>query len=146
MRAKLTEWLKRYLALEVVATVCSLTGGLGAASLTASGGVIAYAAAWAENAGFYGYALLREVRSKSGDTPLSFGAVTSVLLPSVRALIVEFGPAEVLDSFVLRPVCMYLLPQLTGHLVVGLVLGKVLADVAFFGLVVIAYEWSKSRT
>ncbi len=143
MWARLLEWLRRYLPLEIAATVCSLAGGLGAAVVTTNGGVIAYAATWAENVGFYSYALVREIRRSLGTEPVSLAALKSTLLPSTGALIAEFGAAEVLDSFVVRPACMYLLPKLTGHLAIGLVLGKILADVVFYALAVIAYECGK---
>lgn len=120
-------------------------GGLGAAALTANGVAIAYAATWAENAGFYGFALLREVRRRLNGEPLSFAAAAPNLAPSGRALVMEFGPAELLDSFVLRPLCMYALPQLMGNLTIGLILGKFLADFAFYGLAIAAYEWLKRR-
>jgi hypothetical protein len=131
--------------LEIAATACSLAGGVGTAAITSNGAVIAYAATWAENVGFYGCALVREARRNLGTAPLSFASVKPALLPSARSLVAEFGPAEVFDSFVLRPACMYLLPKLTGHLAVGLLLGKVLADGAFFGIAIIAFEWNRYR-
>jgi hypothetical protein len=145
MKAKLIEWLARYLPLEIAATACSLAGGLAAAAVGMNAAVVAYAATWAENAGFYGYALTREVRRAMSSTPLPAMALGPALLSSSRALVAEFGAAEVLDSFVVRPACMYLLPQITGNLAVGLVLGKIAADIAFYGLAVAAYEWRKSR-
>ncbi len=145
MKAKLIEWGARYLPLEIAATACSLAGGLGAAAIGMNAGIIAYAATWAENAGFYGYALAREVRRTVAGAPLTAMVLGPALLTSSRALIAEFGAAEVFDSFIVRPACMYVMPQITGHLALGLVLGKVVADIAFYGLAVAAYEWGKSR-
>lgn len=145
MKAKAAEWLKRYGPMEIAATLCSLAGGLGTGLLTSNGGIIAYAATWTENAGFYGVALVREVRRNLGDAPASIAAIAAALPSAIRALVAEFGPAEVLDSFVLRPAFLYLMPKLTGHLAAGLLLGKILADLAFFGLAILAYEWIKSR-
>lgn len=145
MKAKLIEWLTRYLPLEIVATACALAGGLGAAALVANAAVIAYAATWAENAGFYGYALVREVRGNVGSTRASILAVGKALLPSTRTILLEFGPAEILDSLVVRPTCMLIMTQMTGNLPLGLLLGKLLADLAFYGLAVVGFEWSKTR-
>jgi hypothetical protein len=145
MQAKLIEWLRRYLPLEIAATAFALLGGLGAATLTANGAIIAYAATWFENVGFYGVALWREVRGRLNGAPLTVAAVTPTLAPSGRALLLEFGPAEVLDSFVIRPACMYALPKLTGSLTLGLIFGKFMADLAFYGLAIVAYEWLKRR-
>ncbi len=145
MRAKLIEWLARYLPLEIAATACSLAGGLGAAAIGMNAAIVAYAATWAENAGFYGYALAREMHGRLTGAPLSMTAARPALLSSSRSLLAEFGAAEALDSFVVRPACMYALPQLTGNLALGLVLGKIVADIAFYGLAVAAYERGKSR-
>jgi hypothetical protein len=145
VKAKLVEWLMRYLPLEIAATACALAGGLGAAALVTNAAVIAYAATWAENAGFYGYALLREMRRNRSGTGLSLVSIGQALVQSTRAILTEFGPAEVLDSFVVRPACMLVLPQATGNLPLGLLLGKILADLAFYGLAAAAFEWSKTR-
>lgn len=143
MRAKALEWLARYLPLEIAATACALAGGLGVAGLGFNAAIVAYAATWAENIGFYGTALVRELRRKLAGEPLSVTATAPHLLATARSLVSEFGPAELLDSFVLRPGCMYLMPVVTGDLASGLVAGKVLADVAFFGIAIVAYEWGK---
>lgn len=145
MRAKLMEWGRRYVPLEIAATVFALAGGFAAATLTANGAVIAYAATWAENVGFYGLALWREIRGRLAGTQLSFASGMQALSASSKSLALEFGPAELFDSFVLRPAAMYFLPQMTGDLALGLVLGKVLADAAFYGLSILSYEWAKRR-
>lgn len=145
MRAKLLEWLARYLPLEVAATACALGGGMAVAWLGAGAVAIAYAATWAENTGFYGVALVREIKRRLAGAAASFATVGPAVGPSIRALAVEFGPAELLDSFVLRPACMYALPALIGDLALGLIAGKVIADVAFFGIAIVAYEWRKTR-
>jgi hypothetical protein len=133
MGGRLRDWLKRYLPLELAATACALLGGYAAASSTANAAVIAYAATWAENVGFYALAIGREWRRQGA------------LAPAMRIVVMEFGPAEVLDSFVVRPACMYLGPLLTGQLASGLIVGKIAADIAFYGLAGLAYERQKAR-
>ena len=91
MRAKLIEWLARYLPLEIAATACSLAGGLGAAAIGMNAAIVAYAATWAENAGFYGYALAREMHGRLTGAPLSMTAARPALLSSSRSLLAEFG-------------------------------------------------------
>ncbi len=139
------EWLKRYLPLEIAATVCALTGGMAAAYFGANAAVVAYAATWSENIGFYGVALVRELLRRVDGQPLTFTSAAPALVPSTRALLAEFGPAEILDSFVIRPAAMYALPMLVGDLALGLLLGKIIADLVFFGLAIVAYEWRKGR-
>ncbi|OGX85632.1 hypothetical protein [Hymenobacter glacialis] len=51
---------------------------------------------------------------------------------NLRALAVEFGPAELLASFLIRLALMYHLPRWLGHSAAGIMLAKVLADVTFY--------------
>jgi hypothetical protein len=64
-------------------------------------------------------------------------------LAAMKALIWEFGAAEVLDSFVVRPACMYGAMALLDHLGAGIVVGKIAADVVFYGIAVLFYEMGK---
>lgn len=58
----------------------------------------------------------------------------------VAAAVVEFGPAEILDTVLIRPAAMYLASWATGNVVVGVLIGKVAADVIFYGLAITSYE------
>lgn len=131
MKAKLTEWLRRYLPLEIIATVTALMGA-GLVSLVTSNQVaLAFAGTWGENLGFYGFAAWRDYRTHKG------------WLRTAGHMLVEFGPAEALDSFVVRPACMYLGQELTGSLGWGIALGKLAADGVFYVLVIASYELKK---
>jgi len=130
-RATLSEWLWRYLPLEIIATITALMGA-GLVSLVTSNQVaLAFAGTWGENIGFYGYAAWRDYRTHQG------------FLRLAGHMLVEFGPAEALDSFVVRPACMYLGQQMTGSLGWGIALGKIAADVVFYVLVIASYELKK---
>ena len=60
-------------------------------------------------------------------------------------LLREFGPAEALDSFALRPLAMYAGPLVTGDLLTGTLLGKVVADLVFYAIAACAYERRRTR-
>jgi hypothetical protein len=62
---------------------------------------------------------------------------------TARDLTVEFGPAEVFDSVLLRPLLMYAGPVVTGQFIAGTLLGKLLADVAFYAFAITGYEVRK---
>ena len=47
------------------------------------------------------------------------------------ALAIEFGPAELVDSLLVRPAAFYVGPQIFGNVVVGWIFGKLVSDVAF---------------
>ncbi len=62
---------------------------------------------------------------------------------TLRNLSLEFGPAELLDSFLVRPLAMYLGPIVVGSLTAGVILGKIAADVVFYTLAIVGYEFGK---
>jgi len=66
-------------------------------------------------------------------------------LKNIRALLAEFGLAELVDSLLIRPALMYYLPILTGSMMGGSMLAKFAADITFYIPAIISYELSKSR-
>src|SRR5512133_438264 len=94
---RITTWLQRYLPAELVCTPTALLCAWLAATLTGSTAVAAIAGTWGENLGFYGMMLARELGRRG------VRALPAILCD----LALEFGPAEALDSMVLRPALMY---------------------------------------
>jgi len=144
--ARLMEWARRYAPLEILSLLTALAGAGIAGLLTTNAVAIAYAGAWAENVGYYGYAFAREMkwigRSDGADIPVSGpGRVSG----AVKRLLWEFGAAEVLDSLVVRPACMYAAVALTGSLAAGILIGKIAGDIVFYGIAIVFYELGKKR-
>jgi hypothetical protein len=132
-------WLRRYLPAELAATPCALLAGLTAWQLSASPALAALAATWGENVGFYGVMLGRELaRSRS----------LCALPAVVRGLVLEFGPAEALDSLLLRPASVYAGLALAPHPALGMIAGKLFADVGFYAPAIVSHElqrwWARS--
>jgi hypothetical protein len=139
---KIVEWGRRYLLLEIAGWVGELggaalgylwTGSLAAAALVAtSGGLVAY----------YFPAYVMAVRwsiPKTRHRPWAARQGWAHLL-AVRSLAIEFGPAEAIDTLLLRPGLIYATPVLLGDVVWGWVIGGFLADVAFYVFTIISYE------
>jgi len=59
------------------------------------------------------------------------------------SLFIEFAPAEVFDTFCIRPLAMYIVPQHIKPYALGFIAGKVGADLVFYILVIAAYEAKK---
>ena len=59
---------------------------------------------------------------------------------SLRSIAVEFGPAEVIDSIIIRPVALYAGPYILGNVAVGWVVGSLVADIAFYVMAIFSYE------
>lgn len=127
-QTRLRTWLLRYAPLEGAALLTALGAGLLASQLSESRIVIGYAGAWGENLGYYLVAFVREWR------------VRGSAIAAVGDLALEFGPAEAIDSFVVRPLCMGYGVAWIGDAAAGVVAGKLLADVPFYGIAILGYE------
>jgi hypothetical protein len=104
----------------------ALTSSLAAAAL---GGVIG------GTLGFYAVPAVRAFRAYRSWPTGSETERPGVLLTlgfTARSLLVEFGPAEAVDSVVLRPGLLYLGPVALGSPFFGWLAGKMLADTVFY--------------
>lgn len=146
VRAKIREWLWRYGPAEIISIPATLLPALLVRGATGSDAAAAVAGTWGGNVAYFGTILLRDVwmsqrRLAARSQPYglrSFGA-------NLRALVVEFGAAEVVDTFFARPALMYWMPRWLGHYSAGIIVAKFAADVTFYLPAIFFYEWSKGR-
>ncbi len=102
--------------------------------------MIGFAASLGETVGFYsGFFISQHLRGEVVGPPRQRMAVT----PSAAAL--EFGPAEIADTLLVRPAAMFLGSVGTGDALVGVLVGKVAADVVFYALSIASYELAVRR-
>lgn len=123
-------WIARYLPAEIAGTAAMIAAGLAVAVWTDNPALIAGAALVGEIIGFYlvlGLVVARE-QSRLGVHGRRLLASTFVLL------VAEFGAAELLDTFLIRPVALMVGVLVLAEPVWGLLAGKVLADVVFYAL------------
>ena len=139
-RSKLTEWLQRYLPAEILAITGAVLGGLLVDVIAQNPLLTALGATWGENIGFYGKIFYQDIKSRQ---EMDGGIKVFGVLKVLRGICIEFGAAEYFDSFLIRPIAMYYFPVLLGNLALGLVAGKLVADVTFYIPTIIAYEMKK---
>ena len=146
IRIKIIEWLLRYAPNEIAGWVGELGGAAATYYLTGSYAAAVIAGTIGASAGFYATAYVNGVRwsyrARTGRTWPMRVLVANGL--AARSIAVEFGPAEAIDSILIRPVALYAGPILVGNVAVGWVLGSVTADVAFFVMAIFSYERFKS--
>jgi len=128
-------WLRRYLPAELVCTITGLLGAWAAAVLTGSPAAVAVAGTLGENVGFYGMMLGREIAQR--------GLCSLPLI--IRDLMLEFGLAEALDCLLLRPGLMYAGQMLAPNTALGVVVGKLVADLIFYIPTIVSYELLRRR-
>jgi hypothetical protein len=141
-RAKLKEWFRRYLPSEISGT----TVEFGGAALTywATGSLAAAAVAGTIGAsiGYYAAAYVTAVRCYHRDDDARAGVMRVVvaMLYALRSLAIEFGPAEVVDSALVRPAAFFLGPVLLGSTWLGWLAAKLFSDVIFYVFTICSYE------
>lgn len=141
-RRKAMEWLRRYAPLEITGWI----GELGAAGLvylwTGSLAAAAAAATIGSSVGYYLPAYVTAVRwaadlERHRPWPARIGVAHML---AIRSLAVEFGPAEAVDSLVVRPALIYAGPLLLDHVLLGWIIGGVVADIVFYACAICSYE------
>jgi hypothetical protein len=133
-------WIKRYGPSEVAGIGMALGASWLVQQVTGSVVAAAYGAAIGEGLGFYGSLVTREMIQEAycaGARRAPYGAPE--MMRSWRGLLLEFGPAELLDTGLIRPLAMALGTSVMGW-GLGIVVGKLVADVAFYLPVIWVYE------
>jgi hypothetical protein len=126
--------MSRYLPAESAALFAAVAGALVGWNLTARFEAAALASNWAEAGAFYLVMAMREFAALQTGR----GRLATVRLV-LRNLTMEFALAELLDSLIIRPIFMDLGMRAMG-LAVGIIVGKVSADVTFYVPTIISYE------
>jgi hypothetical protein len=142
---KRKEWLRRYVPAEVLGTITALAGAWSVYAHSHSF-IGAAAAGWfGEGVGFYGYFIAVEllISTKRYGNYFILKRVSLAIAAASRNLIVEFLPAEILDSFIIRPFAMYEAPHLIHPYPVGFLVGKFSADIIFYVFAIMGYEAKK---
>jgi hypothetical protein len=144
--SRVREWLLRYGPAEIL----SLLATVGAAAITAQTGgsnlAIALAATWAGNVAYFGLLLGQDSwRTRQLLQQERRVYTWGTFARNMRALVVEFGAAEALDSLLIRPTLMYWLPRWLHSVPQGVLVAKFAADVTFYVPAIISYELSKEK-
>jgi hypothetical protein len=134
-------WIKRYAPPEIAGTATMVAGGMLVSALGAPVWLVGLVGALAESLGFYAVAGIGVWREQRQAFPGR--GRPRILLRVLGLLIVEFGPAELLDTFLVRPIALTLGVQLLPHVAAGLIAGKAVADVAFYVLAAVAFRVSQ---
>jgi hypothetical protein len=144
MKKKLKEWTRRYLPAEIISIITTLAAAGLAYSFSGNLITTALAATWGGNIGYFGFILLIDVQQVRKHCRLLKKPYTNNLfLKNIKALVIEFGVAEITDSFFIRPALMYYLPILFGNLPLGILIAKLVADITFYVTAITSYELSK---
>jgi len=145
-RRKLREWCIRYVPAEICGTITAVSAFWVAHQATGSLAAAAIAATVGENIGYYSIAAQREIR-RYWKAHRQHGRIRRAYdtgRHTLRDMLMEFGPAELIDSFAVRPSLFYLLPLwMPGQVGIALIIAKITADLVFYSIAIVCYEYKK---
>jgi hypothetical protein len=139
---KLAEWVRRYLPGEIAGTTVELGGAAVMFLLTGSYAAAAIAAAVGATSAYYAAVYTNAVRW-AWQGQLQGNCASRVMranLLASRSIVMEFGPAELIDSVLVRPAAYCLGPALFGGAATGWIAAKVFSDLVFYTCTVFVYE------
>ena len=133
---RVRRWVRRYLLAELTGLATAIVVAV-VVAFWSQGHVVAvaFAASLGETVGFYGGFFISQHRR--GEV---VGPRRQRMAIMLSAAALEFGPAELADTFLVRPTAMFLGSVGTGNVLVGVLVGKVAADVVFYAVSITSYE------
>lgn len=143
LRPALATWRRRYGIAEALGTVALVLAALAVARLSGSLVLAALAGSLAEAGWFYGVLLLRDWRQERAHAREG-GCAPRPGRELAHDLLLEFGAAERVDGFLLRPGCLWLGLTLVGGWP-GLLAGKLAADLLFYGPLLSFLHWRNAN-
>jgi hypothetical protein len=136
------EWFRRYLPSEIAGWAGELGSAAAVYHLTGSFAAAVVAGTLGSSIGYYGTAYVNNVRwchrAQAGRHPVNRILVANGL--AARSIAVEFGPAEAIDTILIRPAMLFLGPAVVGNVAAGWIVGSLVADAAFYVLAIVSYE------
>lgn len=118
---KLKEWIKSYWKAELLSSIGSMLLPMIIAQYTVDTRLIALGGVIGDNVGYYGYFFFHDHKGLP-------------YLRRIKLMMYEFGLAEVMDTFITRPLLMHTGYTYFGYK--GMYIGKVLADIMFYTVVI----------
>lgn len=144
LNAKIKEWLKRYVPAQILSVVASVLLSVLFFLITDNRILLAYILTLVQTIIFYTYILIADILARYRRYAKEGKKYTWLtFLKDVRNLIIEFGPSEILDIFIVRPAALYLGPLLLGNFAIGIIVGTLVADVIYYIPAILMYEMRK---
>ena len=135
------ELIKRYLPSQIISTITSILGAIIVYQLTNSKIAGALGGTWGDNLGYYLTHLYLEYKNHKKERKNKY--ILKNFLYDIKHMFIEFGIAEVLDTFFIRPFILYIFPIIIGNYALGVTIGSFVADITFYIPVIISYELKK---
>ena len=137
---KLKEWFHRYAPAEVCGTIGAQVFSFLWLYFTGSRTIAAMTWAIWDSGSIYTFMVSREILWDSRKWK-KYGVLWIII--TLRNIVAEFGIAEAVDLFLVRPMCMYFFPLLLNNFSIWIFLWGVFANIIFYSMAIGAYELRK---
>src|SRR3989344_4825138 len=141
LRRKLTEYVKRYGAAQLISLIAGVSLSPVAYSAVGTRVGAAFFGSMVETVVFYGVMVYRDVRQRMQRERKEFGVMS--VLKVARNMVLEFGLGEYTDSLLIRPFLFSVFPLFISNYPVAIFVGTIVADVTYYLPVIGAYELRK---
>lgn len=142
IKRNIRNWVKRFLPAELIGTLFAIASAFIVSVFISNRVTIAFAASIAETVGFYVTIMITDallIRKQLKHQHRSL-TISALLVITLKNIVLDFGLAELADSFVIRPLFMYLFPLWLKDYTTGIVAGKIASDLVFYIPVIVAGE------
>ncbi len=142
---QIKKWVLRFLPGEIIGTLTAVSTASIAHVFTDNGILVAYSGSLGEAIGFYTTIIIQTIFVYKKKyfvqvDSLKIGDFAKI----IRNLLIEFGPAGIIDGLLLRPFFMYVFPMILKDFTLGLLIGKIMGDITFYVLVIITTKIKES--
>jgi len=146
MKKKILDWIRRYLLADIISTILSIFAAWLIMKSSDDRVLAAFIGSAVASLSFYLLMAFIDIQ-KSLKKHKQDGTAYKMksFLIDFRNLIIEFGPAEILDVIAVRPFFMYFIPLMIGDFIIGTFIGKLIADIIFFAIAIVMYELRKKH-
>jgi hypothetical protein len=142
MKHKLKDWIKRYYLAEIISTVMTVVAAISVNYFFRNPILTAYTGSLAGSISYYFILIYQRAFHKQRASPIHPGMR---LYKALKEMVLEFGPSELLDSFLFRPMFLYVIPKYIQNETAGYLLGKLAGDITFYVPVLLSYELRKNH-
>jgi hypothetical protein len=139
-RERFVAWRRRYGLSELAGTAAAVAAVLGFLQLGWHPLLAALVGTVADGLAFYGVLALRETSEARESSRRLSQPKASPVREVLRDLGREFGAVEAIDALLIRPLCLYVGLLWLGDWL-GVLTGKLVADLAFYGPVLALFHW-----
>lgn len=143
MKNKIIFFIKRYGIAELVSASISYLLAYLASIVTSDKILISYLGSIGAFIGFYLMLFLQEIKAFPHPEKWSKKQIIKRIMFN---LIIEFGLSELLDVFIVRPLCIYLAQLYLTSFTITIITGNIAANTIFFLLSAIMFNYKDSVT